>query len=171
MSVPATKSLWRVLAISFAVIFAYATVLVKLANDWWVDENYSHGLLIPFVIGYILWLQRDKLTNADSRPTWAWGGLADWRSAHGALGRCCWSGVIHTTVIAAADSDRHYAVLLWLAAVAVVVCSPRIAFLGASDSHNRLQSYCFSTSTVRIALCSLVDERSWNSGTAAGKCY
>ena len=76
MSVPATKNLWRALAIAFAIIFAYATVLVKLANDWWVDENYSHGLLIPFVIGYILWLQRDKLADEKSRPTLLWGGLA-----------------------------------------------------------------------------------------------
>lgn len=76
MSVPATKSLWRALAISFALIFAYATVLVKLGNDWWVDENYSHGLLIPFVIGYILWLQRDKLAAEKSQPAMLWGGLA-----------------------------------------------------------------------------------------------
>lgn len=76
MSVPATRHLWRALAITFAVIFAYATVLVKLANDWWVDENYSHGLLIPFVIGYILWLQRDRLTAEKTRPQLLWGGLA-----------------------------------------------------------------------------------------------
>jgi exosortase len=76
MSVPATRSLWRALAITFAVIFAYATVLVKLGNDWWVDENYSHGLLIPFVIAYILWLQRDQLTTSKPRPNVLWGGLA-----------------------------------------------------------------------------------------------
>jgi len=76
MSVPATKNLWRAFAITFAVIFAYATVLVKLANDWWADENYSHGLLIPFVIGYILWVQRDKLANEESTPNTLLGGLA-----------------------------------------------------------------------------------------------
>ena len=56
MSVPATKKLWQGLAISFAIAFAYATVLAKLVNDWWNDENYSHGLLIPFIIGYIIWV-------------------------------------------------------------------------------------------------------------------
>lgn len=76
MSVAATKNLWRALAIIFALIFAYATVLVKLANDWWVDENYSHGLLIPFVIGYILWLQRDKLAAEKWQPVTLLGGLA-----------------------------------------------------------------------------------------------
>ena len=76
MSVPATKHLWRGLAITVALVFAYATVLIKLGNDWWTDENYSHGLLIPFVIGYILWLQRDKLAAGPSRPNSLWGGLA-----------------------------------------------------------------------------------------------
>ena len=88
MSVLATKSLWRALAITFAVIFAYATVLVKLGNDWWVDENYSHGLLIPFVIGYILWIQRDQLATLKPRPTTLLGGLAI-----GAALLALWAGV------------------------------------------------------------------------------
>ena len=50
-----TKYLWRILAIVFALIFAYATVLRKLGHDWWTDENYSHGLLIPFIIAFIFW--------------------------------------------------------------------------------------------------------------------
>jgi exosortase len=74
MSVPASKYIWRVLAISSALIFAYATVLAKLGHDWWTDENYSHGLLIPFVIGYILWSQRDRLARQPIRPSLLWGG-------------------------------------------------------------------------------------------------
>jgi len=76
MSVPATKKLWQGLAISFAIAFAYATVLVKLFHDWWNDENYSHGLLIPFIIGYIIWSQRDKLARAVDRPSILLGGAA-----------------------------------------------------------------------------------------------
>ncbi len=76
MSVPATKKLWQGLAISFAIAFAYATVLVKLSRDWWYDENYSHGLLIPFIIGYIVWTQRDKLARTSVRPNLLLGGGA-----------------------------------------------------------------------------------------------
>jgi exosortase len=68
MSVPATKHLWRILAISLALVFVYATVLVKLGRDWWTDENYSHGLLIPFIIGYIVWSQRERFARAAARP-------------------------------------------------------------------------------------------------------
>jgi exosortase len=76
MSVPATKKLWQGFAISFAIVFAYATVLVKLFHDWWTDENYSHGLLIPFIIGYILWSQREKLARIQVRSSLLWGGVA-----------------------------------------------------------------------------------------------
>lgn len=76
MSVLATKNLWRALAISIAILFTYATVLAKLSNDWWYDENYSHGLLIPFVIGYIIWLQRDRFLNQEKRPAMLLGGAA-----------------------------------------------------------------------------------------------
>ena len=76
MSVPVTKKLWQGLAISFAIAFTYATVLAKLAHDWWYDENYSHGLLIPFIIGYILWVQRDKLAQVPVRSSLLWGGAA-----------------------------------------------------------------------------------------------
>jgi exosortase len=55
-------------------MFVYATVLVKLGGQWWVDENYSHGLLIPFIIGYILWSERERLEGATKRPSLVWGG-------------------------------------------------------------------------------------------------
>lgn len=74
MSVPASKYLWRVLAISIAIVFAYATVLVKLGNQWWVDENYSHGLLIPFIIAYIFWVRRERLASEPARPSVLLGG-------------------------------------------------------------------------------------------------
>jgi exosortase len=76
MSVPATKKLWQGIAISFAIAFTYATVLAKLGHDWWYDENYSHGLLIPFIIGYIVWVQRDKLARVPVHSSMLWGGAA-----------------------------------------------------------------------------------------------
>lgn len=68
-----TKHLWRILAIAAALIFAYATVFAKLGHDWWTDENYSHGLLMPFVIGYFIWSQRERLARAAQRPSTLWG--------------------------------------------------------------------------------------------------
>jgi len=76
MSVVAPKNLWRTLALVFALVFLYASVLAKLSHDWWTDENYSHGLLIPIVIGYILWAEREKLRQVHRRPSMLWGGTA-----------------------------------------------------------------------------------------------
>lgn len=59
---------WKPLAIGVALAFTYRTTLAKLGNDWWSDENYSHGLLIPFVIGYILWVERERLADSARRP-------------------------------------------------------------------------------------------------------
>ncbi|HYJ89324.1 MAG TPA: exosortase/archaeosortase family protein [Pyrinomonadaceae bacterium] len=69
LSAPGTKHLWRIVAISSALAFAYAAVLAKLGQTWWTDENYSHGLLIPLIIGYILWSQRARLAGTVQRPT------------------------------------------------------------------------------------------------------
>ena len=76
MSVLATKHSWRAIALVSVVVFTYATVLVKLSRDWWSDENYSHGLLVPFIIGYILWSQRAKFATERARPSVLLGGLA-----------------------------------------------------------------------------------------------
>lgn len=66
--------LWKPITVAAAVLFVYAMVLVKLSGQWWVDENYSHGLLIPFIIGYILWSERERLAHAAKRPAILWGG-------------------------------------------------------------------------------------------------
>lgn len=63
-------------AISVAIFFLYATVLTKLGRDWWSDENYSHGLLVPFVIGMIVWREWDAFKAIAKKPALLLGGLA-----------------------------------------------------------------------------------------------
>jgi exosortase len=75
MSVTVTRKLYQPLAIAIALVFVYFTVLLKLGGEWWNDENYSHGLLIPFVIGYILWLERKRLSESEARPAAWWGAI------------------------------------------------------------------------------------------------
>jgi exosortase len=76
MSALAPRHLWKPIAIAAALGFVYASVLAKLGYDWWEDENYSHGLLVPFIIGYILWSERDALRRARVKPSLWWGGAA-----------------------------------------------------------------------------------------------
>ncbi|MDQ1557477.1 MAG: hypothetical protein QOD32_537, partial [Pyrinomonadaceae bacterium] len=74
MTALTVPQLWKPVAVAAAVLFVYATVLVKLGGQWWTDENYSHGLLIPFIIGYILWSERARLEGTTRRPSLVWGG-------------------------------------------------------------------------------------------------
>ena len=75
MSAIIGRSLYKPFLIFLALVFLYWTMLLKLGRDWWNDENYSHGLLIPFVIAYILWTQRERVSKYVSRPNAIWGSM------------------------------------------------------------------------------------------------
>ena len=68
------NKLWRPFLVAAALCFLYANVLAKLGKDWWTDDNYSHGLLVPFVIGYIVWLEFDRLKKEVQKPQFLFGG-------------------------------------------------------------------------------------------------
>ena len=67
-------NLWQSGAIVLSLGFLYFSVLGKLGRDWWFEENYSHGLLIPFIIGYIVWLEFDNLKENSRKPAFVLGG-------------------------------------------------------------------------------------------------
>lgn len=73
MSVSIPRSVWKPLVIATSLAFVYYSVLAKLGYDWWTDENYSHGLLIPLIIGFIIWTERDRLSRIEERPSAFWG--------------------------------------------------------------------------------------------------
>ncbi|HUQ34292.1 MAG TPA: exosortase [Pyrinomonadaceae bacterium] len=75
MSALVRQNLWKPVAIALALAFLFYSVLTKLGQDWWTDENYSHGLLIPLIIGYILWSERERFARVEPRPSLLWGGL------------------------------------------------------------------------------------------------
>lgn len=52
-----------------AFVFLYWQTLYGMALDWYIDENYSHGFLIPFISGYILWQRKDSIKAADFVPS------------------------------------------------------------------------------------------------------
>jgi exosortase len=91
MSVAIPRKFYQPLLIAAGLAFVYLSVLAKLGRDWWHDENYSHGLLIPFVIGYILWQERKRFSSVPSQPA-VWLGaigvavslLALWAGTAGA---------------------------------------------------------------------------------------
>ena len=51
------------------LVWMYYTVVPKMVGDWYNDENYSHGFLVPFIAGYFLWQRwpdlKDRLVKPD----------------------------------------------------------------------------------------------------------
>lgn len=64
---------WMV-AMLAAFGFTYFNVFAGLWEDWSMDENYSHGFLVPLVSGYFLYTRREKLLELPFAPSWS--GLA-----------------------------------------------------------------------------------------------
>ena len=70
------KKLWKPALVALALAFLYADVLAKLGRDWWTDENYSHGLLVPVVMAFIVWLESENFRKIDRTPRfWLGAGL------------------------------------------------------------------------------------------------
>ncbi|MEW5948564.1 MAG: exosortase A [Thermodesulfobacteriota bacterium] len=46
----------------------YYPVITKLVSDWGIDDNYSHGYLIPFITGYMIWSIRKDLKKIEPTP-------------------------------------------------------------------------------------------------------
>ncbi|MDX2041690.1 MAG: VPLPA-CTERM-specific exosortase XrtD [Acidobacteriota bacterium] len=58
-----------------AWLAVYHDVIRRLVDDWWVDENYSHGFLIPLISGYAIWEKRKTLLNLPVESRWLTGGV------------------------------------------------------------------------------------------------
>jgi len=59
---------WISCALVVVVGILYYPVLIGLADDWWNDPDYSHGLLVPFISLYFLWERRARLQKLSRRP-------------------------------------------------------------------------------------------------------
>jgi len=59
------------LILGAALVVLYRDVLPSWLSDLWVDENYSHGVLVPFVAGWLAYERREDLARLEPRPSTA----------------------------------------------------------------------------------------------------
>jgi exosortase len=60
------------LVLGAACLWAYWPTLAEMVRRWSNDPTYSHGYLVPFLAGLLLWSRRGQLTSAACTPSW-WG--------------------------------------------------------------------------------------------------
>jgi exosortase len=64
--VPLRLSRWSIaglLAMGLAIVAGYAGVLAHLVGRWTAEANYSHGFLVPFISGWLLWHRRELIAS------------------------------------------------------------------------------------------------------------
>ncbi len=65
------KTGWLQAGLLAALILAvYSDILLRLVQQWWADDNYSHGFFVPLFSGFVLWHQRERLARIPSAPSW-----------------------------------------------------------------------------------------------------
>ncbi len=74
---PSRSSLFGLIVMAAVILACYASVLAHLAGRWSVEANYSHGFLVPFISGWLLWHRRDLLAAVKTpiRGRWLGGAL------------------------------------------------------------------------------------------------
>lgn len=69
----------KILYVEFLILSAlfialYYSIIAGMIHDWEVNKNYSHGYLIPFITGYMIWNIRKELLQIEISPS-NWGAL------------------------------------------------------------------------------------------------
>ncbi|MGC4053304.1 MAG: exosortase/archaeosortase family protein [Paludibaculum sp.] len=52
------------------LLILFWNVLFKMVDEWFRLEEMGHGVFVPFVAGWVIWSQREKLAQIPIRPSW-----------------------------------------------------------------------------------------------------
>jgi exosortase D (VPLPA-CTERM-specific) len=65
------SAMWLVLAAcGFCLGVFFYPSLVRLWDIWMTSEEYSYGVMIPFIAAFMLWQRRDRLALLQFAPSW-----------------------------------------------------------------------------------------------------
>jgi len=78
-----------------AVAICYASILAGVAHQWWTDQDMGHGFVVPAVVSWIVWRERDRWQSLPLDPS-RWGiallGLGAFLHLASALGAGLFAG-------------------------------------------------------------------------------
>lgn len=65
-------SRWIVIGVlGLLFVLLYAKIGIKLVRDWYELPDFSHGFLIPFFVGFLIWDKREEIARTKISPSWA----------------------------------------------------------------------------------------------------
>jgi exosortase len=62
--------LWRGVILLALGALLYSGILNRLVHQWWNDDNFSHGFVVPFFTVYFVWQDRKRLAALPIAPSW-----------------------------------------------------------------------------------------------------
>jgi exosortase len=62
----------KISILSILFIILYSPTFHMFIYDWSNDDNYSHGFLVPFIVGYLVWTKRESLQKLTPNSS-IWG--------------------------------------------------------------------------------------------------
>src|SRR5665213_1313148 len=68
-----TSAIYVSLLVGISVLVclvSFREALSELVHRWTVQEEYSHGFLIPVIVAWLLWTRRHAILASIGRPTW-----------------------------------------------------------------------------------------------------
>ncbi len=57
------STIWKIIPLIILFFGLYYSIIFYMVKDWYNDSNYSHGFLIPFISAYIVWKNKEKISN------------------------------------------------------------------------------------------------------------
>jgi colanic acid biosynthesis glycosyl transferase WcaI len=67
--VPGTRIPWPAIGVVASLALCYAVVFARLCDEWSSDPNVSYGFFVPFLTGYVVWQERDRLRRIVPSPS------------------------------------------------------------------------------------------------------
>ena len=68
MRLPARKSVIQIALLLAAFIFLFGHAIKEMVHDWSINDNYSHGFLVPLIAAYMIWQKKHQLSKIGAKP-------------------------------------------------------------------------------------------------------
>ena len=71
LALSVSPNVWlQIATLTIAFIIVYSHTITKLIHDWSIDDNFSHGFLVPFIAAFLIWHHREYLNANNYRPNY-----------------------------------------------------------------------------------------------------